>query len=72
MSRTTNGQDAFVAAMIAQRDATLAELDRLCGPICEHDGKRASEHTLTQFTVAHFSDHSPAPEIEEWLRRNTR
>ncbi len=35
---------SYTLKLLDERDALAADLDRFCGPICEHDGKRVIEH----------------------------
>lgn len=60
-----------ISRLTVERDTALYELDRLAGPVCPHDQRRAIEHTylLTRFGEG---EHSPWPDGEEWLRRNAR
>lgn len=64
-----NGRTALLNYMSAVRDAQArdrAELARLCGPICPHEGRRAVEHT---YLLARFGEdglHPAWPEAARW------
>lgn len=70
------------SAWMKDRIAALeSELQRLCGPVCPHDGKRAIEHThhshlsdssrivtLSEINDSIVRAHGRWPEGAQWLR----
>lgn len=81
-------REARSCAAYAQANAKLiADLRRLCGPVCPHDGKYAVEHKScgyrrsigcaqvgyhTTALCAEVRDHPEWPEGEAWLRERSR
>lgn len=73
--------DAF-AEMERERDAALRELERLCGPVCPHDGCRAIEHEIprpgwefadgAKIHMGELQNHPRWREGEAWLRERAK
>ena len=70
-----------ISRLTIERDTALEELERLAGPPCPHDQKRAIEHSLRlvpddPIYLDRFQSVRPRHarwfEGEEWLRRNVR